>query len=337
MRHKKIFIFSIIFMVFFISSIPIFKYAYHSNINTQPNMPIIAIANYGPHSSLQASIAGIKKKLAEQGFIENKNIHYEIMDVSFDATLIPQMIAKLKQFSPKVMVAITTPVAQFTKNSIRDIPIVYNVITDPVSAGLIQSPLSSYQNMTGSSDKQNLNLFLSFAQKLLPKAQTIGILYAPSETNDVALVKMMTDAATKLNMKVIALAIEHVRDMQIRLQAFKNKVDLIYVGGSGPILPSLPIIAKLADKMGIPVFSVESDAVIKGYVLASFGVNYHQVGQNAGKLIADILNQKNIARLTPLYPQEKDHHGYINIKKATDLNISIPKNMPHVTLVGGDL
>lgn len=334
MRHQKLLLFTMIFSILLISSILIFKYVSLSRISTQPNIPIIAIANYGPHSSLQASINGIKKTLTEQGFIENKNIRYEIMDVSFDATLIPQMVAKLKQFSPKVIVAITTPVAQFTKNSIRDIPIVYNVITDPVSAGLIQNSSSSYKNITGSSDKQNLALFLTFAKKLLPKANTVGILYAPAEANDVALVKMMHDAAATLNMQVVALPIDHVRDMQIRLQAFKNKVDFIYVGGSGPILPSLPIIAKSADKMSIPVFSVEPDAVHHGYVLASFGVDYQQVGKNAGNLIADILNQKNIAELSPLYPQEKDYHGYINTKKATSLNISIPENMTNLTIVG---
>lgn len=332
MRIKNFFVFLLIFITLLVGFVLIFRQTLTQHTVSQ--MPIIAIANYGPHSSLQASITGMKQALTKQGFIENKNIHYEIMDVSFDATLIPQMIARLKQFSPNVIVAITTPVAQFTKNSTRDIPIVYNVITDPVSAGLIQTPHSSYQNITGSSDKQNLVLFLNFAKNILPKAKMVGILYAPSEANDVALVKMMQEAAIATNMQVVALPIDHVRDMSIRLQALKNKVDFIYVGGSGPILPSLPIIAKSADKMGIPVFSVEPDAVKNGYVLASFGVDYHQVGQNTGKLISDILNKKNIADLTPLYPEEKNHHGYINQQKANALNISIPKQMPNLTIVG---
>ena len=318
-------------MILLIGFVLIFRHTLNQYSGVQ--LPIIAIANYGPHSSLQTSIAGIKQALTEEGFVENKNIHYEIMDVSFDATLIPQMITRLKQFTPKVIVAITTPVAQFTKNSIRDIPIVYSVITDPVSAGLIQTPFSPYQNITGSSDKQNLDLFLNFAKTLLPKAKTVGILYSPSEANDIALIKMMQEAAAAVNIQVIALPIDHVRDMSIRLQAFKNKVDFIYIGGSGPILPSLPVIAKSADKMGIPVFSVEPDAVLNGYVLASFGVDYYQVGHNAGKLISALLNKKDLAELPPLYPKEKDHRGTINLQKANALNISIPHSMQNLTIV----
>ncbi len=300
---------------------------------TTPTLPIVGIANYGPHSSLQASINGLKEELVNQGFIANKTIRYEIMDVSFDTLLIPQMIAQLKQFKPDVIVAITTPVAQFIKHSVKDIPVIYSVITDPVSAGLITSPDHSEKNITGSSDKQNLDILLVFAKSILPKAKTIGLLYAPSEINDVALVEMMKIAANKLNMNVIAIPIDHVRDMGIRMQAFKNKVDFIYVGGSGPILPALPTIAKAADKMGIPVFSVEPEAVKAGLVLGSFGVDYKQVGKNTGKLVAALLNKQNIAELSPIYPDSQNHHGYISQKRANALGIILPNNFPQLHLV----
>jgi putative ABC transport system substrate-binding protein len=301
--------------------------------STKTKIPIVAIANYGPHSSLQESINGIQEELAHQGFIKDKTIHYEIMEVNFDTTLIPQMITRLKYFAPNVLVAITTPVAQFAKHSIKDIPVVYSVITDPVEAGLLRDSNTPENNITGSSDKQNLTLLLQFAKSILPHAKTIGLLYAPSEANDLALVNMMKEAAFKHNMEVLSIPIDHVRDMAIRMQAFKHKVDFIYVGSSGPIQPSLPGIAKSADKMGIPVFNVESNAVKSGLVLASFGVNYKEVGKNTGKLIAQVLQGKKVANLTPLYPKTKNHHGYIHLEKAKALGISLPKNLPQVNLV----
>lgn len=300
---------------------------------TQPHMPIIAIANYGQHDSLHAAIEGIKKELRDHGYIENQNIHYEIMDVSFDRTLIPQMIARLKQFKPAVIVPITTPVAQFSKNSVRDIPIVYSVITDPVSAGLLSFKNKSENNITGSSDKQDLNLFLSFAKLLLPNAKSMGLLYSPSEANDIALVNMMSEAGKKLNIQVIAIPIDHIRDMNIRIQALKNKVDFIYVGGSGPILPSLPTIAKFADKYNLPVFCVEPSTVKNGLALASYGVNYQQVGKNTGKLIAEILKDKPVSSLHPIYPSLETHQGYINLNTAKKLGITIPKNYSNLTTV----
>ncbi|MEM6339034.1 MAG: ABC transporter substrate binding protein [Pseudomonadota bacterium] len=130
------------------------------------NIPLIAIANYGPHSSLQETIDGIKSELSKLGYIENKNIRYEISDVNFETSLIIQMLRKLKASNPKLLVAISTPIAQATKNMIKDIPLVYADVTDPFEAGLYNPNEST--NITGASDKQDLKLMLKFATELLP-------------------------------------------------------------------------------------------------------------------------------------------------------------------------
>ena len=87
------------------------------NSQKDSNIPLIAIANYGPHSSLQETIDGLKAKLTQLGYIENKTIRYEITDVNFETSLIIQMLTKLKSSKPRIMVAISTPVAQAAKNT----------------------------------------------------------------------------------------------------------------------------------------------------------------------------------------------------------------------------
>ena len=42
---------------------------FNSN-NTNKEIPLIAIANYGPHSSLQETIDGIKSELTKLGYIQ---------------------------------------------------------------------------------------------------------------------------------------------------------------------------------------------------------------------------------------------------------------------------
>ncbi len=304
------------------------------NFDKPENLPLVAIANYGPHSSLEASIAGIKEELARRGFIEHKTIKYEIVDVGFDASLIPQMITGLKNKKPKVMVVMTTPIAQFAKGAIKDIPLIYNVITDPVEAGLIKEQNTPNANMTGSSDRQDLKVLLNFAKKLIPHAQRVGLLYATAEANDIALLKMMEQAAKELKMEVVSIPVDQARDVQTRMQKFKDKVDFIYVGTSGPIQPTLPVIAAEANKMRIPVLNVDEEAVKEDMVLASFGVDYKQVGVNAGKLVVQALNGIDISQLKPAYPTVKDHHGFISMKKAKELGLTIPDSLTNVKVIG---
>lgn len=296
-------------------------------------LPLVAIANYGPHNTLNASIQGVKEALAKEGFIEGKTVRFSIQDVGFDAALIPQMVTSLKHQHPQVMVALTTPVAQFAKGAIHDIPVIYDVITDPVKAGLIGSKHQSSDNVTGSSDQQNVTLLLTFAKKILPKLDAVGLLYAPSETNDLALKAALEKATRKLHIKLVALPIMYARDVALVMPQFKGKVDMIYVGGSGPIQPTLPVIAAKSAQFNLPVFNVDEDAVRKGLVLASFGVNYYQVGVHAGELVAHQLKNEHAALLKPVYPRDIDHHGVINLNNATALHLTIPKKLSNTTIV----
>ena len=316
----------------FVASIICLLIALYTNyFSTKHNtLPLVAIANYGPHPSLEAAIIGFKKQMQEEGFTENKNIRYLIQDVGFDQSLIPQMLISFKAKKPKAILVMTTPVVQAAKGNIHDIPLIYSVITDPVEAGLIKEKYKPGQNITGSSDMQDLNAFLKFAKSILPTAKKVGLLYATSEANDVALAHMMKASAAELDMYVVAIPVEQARDVQLRMQEFKNKVDFIYVGASGPIQPTLPVISAEASRLHIPVFNVESHAVRDGLALASFGVDYTTVGRNAAKLAAGVLRGQKISDLKPLYPNPKDHHGLINKKLAASLGIALPTNIETV-------
>ncbi|MDR1361913.1 MAG: ABC transporter substrate-binding protein [Holosporaceae bacterium] len=289
-------------------------------------LPLVAIANYGPHASLDASLRGLQAELRDQGFLEGKTIKYEIADVGFDASIIAQMITKLMASNPRVMVVKTTPVAQFAKRKSSDIPLVFCDITDPIEAGLLKSKGSSCENITGSSDQEDLEPFLIFAKTLLPRAKTVGLLYSTSESNDAALLKMMRASTEKVGLSLVAVSVDQSRDIPMRMQEFRGKVDFIYVGTSGPIQPALPVITSEAQKMGIPVFNAEEQAVIDGLALASFGVNYESVGRNAGKLVAKLLRGAAVKDLAPAFPTSEDHRCFVHKKLAEKFGVRIPEN-----------
>ncbi|MDR1266783.1 MAG: ABC transporter substrate-binding protein [Holosporales bacterium] len=294
--------------------------------NRNTDLPLVAIANYGPHASLEASLNGVKAELAEHGFLEGKTLRYEIIDVGFDPALIAQMIAKLAASQPKVMIVKSTPVAQFAKGKIREIPLVYCDITDPVATGLLKDRDHPCGNMTGSSDQGDLESFLSFVKTILPQAKVVGLLYATSESNDAALVAMMREAAKKAGLSVVALPIDQSRDIPMRMQEFRGKVDCLYVGTSGPTQPALPVIASEAQKMGIPVFNAEEQAVRDGLALASFGVDYASVGRNAGKLVAKLLQGASVKELPPIFPRTEEHRCCVNKRLAEQFGLQIPQN-----------
>ncbi len=302
-------------------------YQYFSNPSQTSTLPVVAIANYGPHSSVQSTIEGLQEELKSQGFEEGRNIHFETLDVHFDPSLIAQMLSTLKAKKPAVIVTLTTPVSQAAKNSITDIPIVFADVTDPQEAGLLTTKTGHTNNMTGASDKQDLRSVLQFAKRLVPEAHRVGLLYSTSEANDTALVHMMETAAKQESFSVLAIPIEHPRDIPARMAAFKGQVDFLYVGSSGPIQPSLPAIVATAETMNLPVINMNIAEAKEDKVLASFGVSYEKVGKNTGLLVAKILKGIKPSDAPILYPAAEDHEAFVSQKRAAAIGLVIPSNI----------
>lgn len=295
------------------------------------SIPLIAIANYGPHSSLQETIDGITTKLEELGYKEGSNIRYEITDVNFDTSLIIQMLTKLKSSKPNIVVAISTPVAQAAKNLIKDIPVVFADVTDPQNAGLIST--EQKDNITGASDRQDLSIMIDFALKLIPHAKTIGTLYSSAEANDFAMVEMLKGAANNAGLQLIAIPIEHSRDAATRMKSFKNSVDFIYTGSSGVVQSALPSIVSSAESMNLPHFNFDNQEVKDHNALASFGVSHFQVGASAAQIIHKILQGIKPSNIAPTYPQPSDYAGFISKKRADKIGLHIPNDLTNITIV----
>jgi ABC-type uncharacterized transport system, periplasmic component len=72
----------------------------------------VAIANFGPHGSLEQVIAGFKQALADKGFVEGKNVTYDYSHCNFDPSLVPQVLSKLEAGKPDLMLTVTTPMTR---------------------------------------------------------------------------------------------------------------------------------------------------------------------------------------------------------------------------------
>lgn len=289
---------------------------------------VIAIANYGPHSSLHESIRGLKDGLAKKGYIEGKNIKYVIADINFDTSLIMQTLSKLKAHKPKAIVTISTPITQAAKNTIKDIPIIFMDITDPVEAGILKDPNKPNGNVTGAADKQDLDLVVKFAKSMSDNIKRIGMLYSTGEANDMALLKNMEKAAKDNGVELLAVPVESARDVNVRMHQFKDKVDLIYVGSSGAVQPSLPAIVSYAEKNNIAVLNMNGEEVVDGNVLASYGVSFYKVGNNAAKLVYELIDYGSMENLEPIYPSKEDHEVFISKKRLEKIDFKLSDSLP---------
>ena len=250
----------------------------------------IGIANFGEHPQLNASIAGFKKALTANGFVEGKDVVYTESHTNFDASLVPQMIAKLQAEQPKLVYTITTPVSQIAKKALAGsgIPIVFAAVTDPVAAKLVKGWEASGTNVTGVSDLSPLDKHLALIKRVVPNAKRVGVIYSPGEANSVSIVDALKKAMPAAGLMLVEGAAARTVDVASAAQSLVGKVDVIYAPTDNNVMSAFEGIVKVAQQARIPVVAADTDAVKRGAV-AALGLNYYDIGHQTGKIVVRIL------------------------------------------------
>ena len=133
---------------------------------------VIGISQYGEHASLDNCREGFLQCLKEAGLEENIDITIDYQNASFDNSTATQIAQIFSSKNVALMCAIATPSATacFAAAEDKDIPVVFNAITDPKEAKLTE------RNITGVSEMQPVDTQLGLIRKIQPSAKTIGFI-----------------------------------------------------------------------------------------------------------------------------------------------------------------
>ena len=138
----------------------------------------VGICNYVDDASLNQIVENIQNTLAEIG--GEKGVRFEIFydNCNADSTVLTQIIADFMVDEVDLMVGVATPVAVQMQADTADsgIPVVFSAVSDPVSAGLVDSLEAPGSNLTGTSDYLDTASIMNLIFAAQPDADKIGLL-----------------------------------------------------------------------------------------------------------------------------------------------------------------
>lgn len=287
----------------------------------------IGVAQYAVHGSLDNCREGFLKGLAEEGFVEGKNLEVIYENANGDGSLSGQIITNFVSNDVDMVCAIATPIAQsaysVTKRS--DIPVIYTAVTDPVLAELATEDQMPVGNITGTSDKLPVSEQLSMIREILPEAKTVGILYSTNEVNSQAAIEEYKKAAPEFGLEIVESGISTSADIPLAAEQLAAKVDCISNLTDNNVVSSLPVVLEAASKNGIPVFGSEIEQVKRG-CLAAMGLDYIALGEQTGRMAAQVLKGEKEASEMP-YELIEGAAFYGNTEAAENLGIELPESL----------
>ena len=250
---------------------------------------VIGIAQFAEHPSLDNCREGFIQGLAEQGFIEGKNVTFVVQNAQQDMGLAQQIASQMAE-TVDLVCAIATPMAQAAFNACmdKDIPVIYNAVSDPVAAMLANADGMNDKAVTGTSDLLPVEAQLAMIRALLPAAEKIGILYTTSETNSESQLKTYQEKASSFGFEIIPMGVSTGADIPLAMDSLLPKVDCLTNLTDNTVVSNLPVILDKANAAKKAVFGSEIEQVKNGCV-ASVGVEYMNLGIITGQLAAQVL------------------------------------------------
>ena len=282
----------------------------------------IGISQYGEHPSLDNCREGFLLGLEEAGLKEGEDFTVDYQNAGFDDNIAIQIGQNFSANNVDLMVGIATPSATacFAAAEDKNIPVVFNAITDPVEAKLDSG------NVTGVSDKLPVEAQLDLIRKLQPEAKTIGIIYTTSEPNYVSAIREYKEKAPDYGFEIVEIGVTAQAEVTQAADTLISKnVDCISNLTDNNVVGVLASILDKTNEAGIPVYGSEVEQVKIGCV-ASAGIDYIELGKQAGRLAAKVLTGEATCEELP-YETVTEYGIYINSEALAAMNIELPADI----------
>ncbi len=284
----------------------------------------IAIATFVEHPALDRAMKGVQDGLRDAGITEAKGYKIEVQSAQGSPVTAGQIARKFAGDKPDAIVALSTPVAQAMVAAIRDTPIVFSAISDPVAAKLVDNLEKPGRNVTGTIDSTPFEPVLTVIDEMVPNLKAMGIVYNAGEANSRAQVDRLKREIGPRNWQIIPAIVTKPTDVSGALQNLVGKVQAVYVPNDNTVVSTFEVVHRFSQETKLPVFASDALNVDRGAV-AAVGVDYYESGKVAADMVRRILAGEKPGDIPVAEPKNLD--VALNAGMAKAIGLTVPPSV----------
>jgi putative ABC transport system substrate-binding protein len=265
--------------------------------------------------------------LRELGYIEGQNLFIEFRHEGGGFGRLPELAAELVGHKPDVLVAVTTNAAQAAKQATTTIPIVFMGVTDPVTAGLVDSLAQPGSNITGITNMAAIltGKRLEFFKETLPTVSRVAVLWDPQAPGSVPQWQASQLPARELGLHLYSMEVSSVEKYEAAFTAAVEAGNTALWVTMNPLANSnQKKIADLAIKHGLPAICARADFSENGCLMA-YGPSQGIEGKDGARYVDKILKGAKPADIPVEQPMKFEL--VINLQTARELGLTIPQSV----------
>ena len=269
----------------------------------------------------------IARELARIGYIEGRNIIYEVRAAAGDLSRLPQLARELVATNPDVIVASGTPAAAALLGATRNIPIVMTAVGDPIALGLTSSMSRPTHNVTGFT-VSSLSLAakrLELLHGIVPALRKVAYFWVPGNPVATLFEAQVRKAADVLGIKLVSLPLTSEADIAAAFRVADEEQVTAVLVESDPL--TLRFSVTIVDEClvrnlpGIHTWPIE----VRNGALVSYGPPAVENNPRAANYVDRILKGAKVAELP--FEEPTQIKLAINLRTARSIGIAFPPTL----------
>ena len=275
----------------------------------------------------QAWIGAFRQALQDLGWIDGRNVRFDIRWGLVDVAGIRKNAAELAALAPDVILAPGTATVGPLLQATRTVPIVFPIIADPVAGGFVESLAHPGGNATGFMlfEYSISGKWLELLKQIAPGVKRVAVLGDPDIPTGPAQFGVIQAVAPSLRVEVSAFNKRDAGEIERAITAFARVPNggLIVTAG-GPGLTNRDLVVTLAAQHKLPAVYYDRAFVAAGGLL-SYAPDRIDMYRRAAGYVDRILKGEKPADMPVQAPTK--YQLVINLKTAKALGLEVPVHL----------
>ena len=253
----------------------------------------VGIVKYVDDASLDQIESAIQAELDAKG--KELGVTFDYADYTkngqADSTTLNQIASDLVADNVDVIIPIATPAALIMQTATEEnqIPVVFSAVSDPVSAGLVNSLDAPGSNVTGTSDALNVEAVIDLMLAANPDLKKLGLLYDQGQDSSKSAIASAEAYCKEKGIEVVEKTGTTNDEVALAADALiAAGVDAVFTPTDNTVMTAeLAIYEKFVDAK-IPHYAGADSFALNG-AFCGYGVNYVTLGTATADIVVDIL------------------------------------------------
>jgi putative tryptophan/tyrosine transport system substrate-binding protein len=184
----------------------------------------VAVLTPYPNQSAASGWRAFTDVLGERGWVEGRNIAFDIRETEGRPELFQRFAAELVALQPDLIVGVSTQGTQAARQRTDTIPIVMCLVGDPVAAGFVASLARPGGNITGPSFQLDdlVGKSLQMLKEARPSIARVALLWTPDNAGSRHSKEIAVAVAPRLEIALEPIPINTPEDIASALAAIER-------------------------------------------------------------------------------------------------------------------